>query len=136
MLLGALGCVDYFQSKMRVGFREMHFFNLAMLVKQLWNIMQKPTSTIYMILKAKYFQRQHILKASVGHNPSYLWRSLLAARELVCNGMAWRIGNGKSVSIRDDKWIGVEPTCKTISNLPDDLKEAMVDSLIDANSKK
>lgn len=39
--------------------------------------------------------------------PSYLWRSLLACKDLLKEGMAWRIGNGKKVNIWTDCWIGV-----------------------------
>lgn len=88
-----------------IGFRELHyiFSILRCLLNNfgiLWNT--------YRLLKAKYFPRTEILSAGPGYRPSYLWRSLLSAKELIKEGMAWRIGNGKRMSI----WIGVsEPRC-------------------------
>lgn len=85
-----------------IGFRELHLFNIAMLAKQFWNLMLQPKSLAYRILQAKYFPRSDFLNARLGYNLSYLWRSLLASNNLVHEGMGWRIGDGKSVSIAHD----------------------------------
>lgn len=63
-----------------IGLRELHSLNLALLAKQLWGLLEKPTSVIFNILKAKYFRHGEIMRAEVGYKPSYLWRSLMAAR--------------------------------------------------------
>lgn len=78
-----------------IGFRELHLFNLAMLAKQFWGLLQHPESTTYRILKAKYFPRNDMIDAQIGFKPSFLWRSLFASKQLVQAGMAWRIGDGK-----------------------------------------
>lgn len=89
-------------------FLKLHFFSLAMLAKQLWNLMKQPSSLAYRILKAKYFPRTDMLQAGLGHNPSYLWRSILAAKGVVEEGIGWRIGNGRLVNILADRWVGTE----------------------------
>lgn len=63
-----------------LGFRELHMFNLAMLAKQLWILLQNTGSLTHRILKAKYFPRKDIMEAGLGYKPSYLWRSLSAAK--------------------------------------------------------
>ncbi|CAL1374304.1 unnamed protein product [Linum trigynum] len=88
-----------------MGFRDMKGFNLALLAKQLWNLYQRPESLIARILRAKYHKRSSILEANVGHNPSFVWRSLFTAQEFLHRGLRWRIGNGDSVRIWGDKWI-------------------------------
>lgn len=70
-----------------------------MLAKQLWGLSERQNSLVYKVLKAKYFRRGDILEAGIGYKPSYLWRSLMVAKELVLEGVSWRIGNGKKVSI-------------------------------------
>lgn len=37
------------------------------------------------------------MQAKLGRKPSYLWRSLLAERDLLSKGLIWRIGNGRKV---------------------------------------
>ncbi|XP_073153947.1 uncharacterized protein [Henckelia pumila] len=44
-------------------------------------------------------------EAKLGHNPSYIWRSLMWSRELLKKGLMWRVGDGKSIKIFEDKWI-------------------------------
>lgn len=52
------------KAKGGVGFRELYFFNLAMLGKQLWNLMKQFRA--YRILKAKYFPQTNMLQPTKG----------------------------------------------------------------------
>ncbi|MBA0636042.1 hypothetical protein Godav_028932 [Gossypium davidsonii] len=45
------------------------------------------------------------MSAGLGAYPSYTWRSILGARYLLEEGMGWRIGNGDSVNIWNDRWL-------------------------------
>ena len=60
-------------------------------------------SLVYRVLKAKYFPTSDFVHASIGHNPSYTWRSLISAQSLVIEGMRWRVGNGANIKIWQDK---------------------------------
>lgn len=62
-----------------MGFRELHLFNLATLAKQLWGIIQTRLHAAR-ILKAKYLPRGEVMTASIGYQPSYLWRSVLSSK--------------------------------------------------------
>ena len=72
-----------------MGFCDLHAFNLALLAKQAWKLVQKKDSLFYRIYKARYFLTIEFLEAEMGHNPSYVWRSLLSAREIVLAGSRW-----------------------------------------------
>ncbi|KAL0286137.1 UNVERIFIED_CONTAM: putative mitochondrial protein [Sesamum calycinum] len=76
-----------------LGFRNLEAFNLALLAKQLWRILSRPDCLVSRILKAKYFPHNHIFEAQVGNRPSYTWRSIIAARELLKSGWSgmWRL---------------------------------------------
>lgn len=76
-------------------------------------------------------ERRDWLKADLGYKPSYLWRSLLAARPLIEEGHAWRIGDGRSVSIWNDRWIGIEKYGKTSSIEKEGWSDAKVAEVIE-----
>jgi hypothetical protein len=85
------------KTKGGMGFRDFHCFNKALLAKQLWRLWQTPNSLIAGIMKAKYFPNCQVLEASLGNKPSFAWRSMFSSKELILEGMVWRIGNGEKV---------------------------------------
>jgi hypothetical protein len=88
-----------------LGFRDIHAFNIAMLSRQVWRLMENPDSLCAKLLKAKYYPNTDVLQALPQENMSYTWRSILHGVELVKEGIIWRIGNGESVNIWTDPWI-------------------------------
>ncbi|PNX56063.1 ribonuclease H [Trifolium pratense] len=61
-----------------MGFRHIRGFNLAMLGKQ---------------------------GAPMGHNPSYVCRSIWSSRILLKEGYRWRIGDGADIPIWNTPWL-------------------------------
>ncbi|OMO90013.1 reverse transcriptase [Corchorus capsularis] len=55
---------------------------------------------------ARYFRNSSFMQAQLGSNPSFVWRSLMAGREVIRVGSQWRIGNGLDVDVWRDRWIG------------------------------
>ena len=88
-----------------LGFRNMHDFNIAMLSKQGWRLLQSPDSLCARILKARYFPHCTMLEAEPREGISYSWRSILHGLELVKQGYIWRIGDGSRINIHHDNWI-------------------------------
>ncbi|KAL5768624.1 hypothetical protein ACOSQ2_015407 [Xanthoceras sorbifolium] len=41
----------------------------------------------------------------LGWRPSFIWRSLLWGREILGEGIRWKVGNGENISIYDDCWL-------------------------------
>ena len=83
----------------RLDFRDLHAFNLSLLTKLAWKLVQKTDSLFYRIYKARYFPNSMFLDAEMGHNPSYVWHSLLSAREVLLAGSKWQVGNGDTIKI-------------------------------------
>ena len=86
-----------------MGFKQLKQFNLALLAKQGWRLQMKHDSLVYRVLKAKYFPKCDFINAALGNNPSFTWRSILVAQNLVRFGMRWEIGNGEQVHVWGDK---------------------------------
>ena len=64
-------------------FRDIHAFNLAMLAKQAWRLIQGTHSLFFRVYKANYFPNCPFMEAELGNNPSFMWRSLLETRNLI-----------------------------------------------------
>lgn len=88
-----------------IGFRDMSKFNISLLVKQGWQLMETPRSLIVRILRAKYYCDSNFLEYSLGSSPSLIWRSIWFAKTLLKSGLGWGIGNGANVSIWADYWL-------------------------------
>ena len=88
-----------------MGFKDLSAFTLSMLGKQGWKFIIEPDSLVARIFKARYFPTGSFLTAAVGHNPSYVWRSIMSARFLVRGGARWSIGSGANISILNEHWL-------------------------------
>ena len=117
-----------------MGFRNIRCFNLALLAKQGWRILQNPSSLCARVLKAKYFPRYDFLDSGVGYRPSFFWRSVQEAKLIIAKGMSWRVGNGVDIRVWKDNWLLDSPSSKPLVQkiLPED---ARVNSLIDDELK-
>ncbi|XP_031101993.1 uncharacterized protein LOC116005900 [Ipomoea triloba] len=62
-----------------MGFCSISKFNVSLLGKQAWRILNHPNSLVSKVFKAKYFKHNSFLEAKLGSNPSYVWRSILEA---------------------------------------------------------
>jgi len=66
-----------------IGFKGLKAFNMAMVVKKVSKLVSSPESLITRLLKAKYFPRSDYFGASIGHNPSYVCRSIWSAKDVI-----------------------------------------------------
>ena len=75
-----------------MGFRDIHALNLALLAKQTWWLIHQNHSLFFRVYKAQYFPNCSFMEAELGNNPSYVWRSLLAARDILKErALSWGI---------------------------------------------
>jgi hypothetical protein len=98
-----------------MGFRDFHSFNLAMLAKQSWRLINDPQSLYARVLGAKYYPQGDILKAGPKAGSSFTWQSILAGLTTFKDGYIWRVGDGESIKIWDDPWIPSSPDRRIIS---------------------
>jgi hypothetical protein len=87
------------------------------------------------ILKAKYFPRSSFLEVFIGNHPSYAWRSILSARELLHKGILWRVGDGTKIQIWRDRWLPTPTTYKIQSAPIPQMEDSRVAMLINRDTK-
>ncbi|XP_071939906.1 uncharacterized protein [Coffea arabica] len=100
-----------------LGFKDFEAFNQALLGKKVWRLLTKPNPLVSKVLKAKYSPKDSILQCSSTKNASWIWQGLMGTKSLVNEGLIRRIGNGRSTSIWEHKWIpdtatGRPTTCR------------------------
>jgi len=116
-----------------LGFRKLLLFNLAMLCKQAWRIIQQPSSVLARLFKARYFPSTDFFHADIERDPSTVWNSILASIYLLQEGMIWHVGNGSSIHVWQDPWHHI-PHAPRIHTLPPARAEDIrVDKLIQHN---
>lgn len=60
-----------------LGFRDLEMFNLALLARQAWRVLNNPNTLSSLILKAAYFPETGIPEAKLGAHPSQIWRAII-----------------------------------------------------------
>ena len=113
-----------------MAFKEIEKFNDALLAKQVWRLINIPNSLCQCVFKARFFPDCSILEARESIVGSYAWKSLLSARDVIRQGMIWRVGNGESVRIKGDRWLPNQACCSVILPLPQLADDTRVSFLI------
>ncbi|KAL9680564.1 hypothetical protein QQ045_018445 [Rhodiola kirilowii] len=72
-----------------LGFRRLELMNIALLAKQGWRFITSPQLLVSKIYKSKYFPNAEIFGASSGVRPSYAWRGIYEALEILKLGTEW-----------------------------------------------
>ncbi|XP_062145461.1 uncharacterized protein LOC133852722 [Alnus glutinosa] len=114
-----------------LGYCDFISFNIAMLAKQAWRLTIFSESLVAKILREKYYPGKDFINSSVGSRPSYDWRSICFAKSLLNDGLIWRIGDGKKIKVKGDKWIPTTHSHKIQVPLPGISPEARVCDFID-----
>ncbi|XP_019164365.1 PREDICTED: uncharacterized protein LOC109160532 [Ipomoea nil] len=117
-----------------LGFKDLRAFNVALLGKQAWRLLTNTDSLVSKVYKARYYPNQPFTDAILGNNPSHCWRSIMAAKGLICSGVRRRIGNGFSTSVWGHPWLQDEDDPMIQTEMPPQLSNARVINLIDQDT--
>ena len=114
-----------------MGFRDIELFNLTLLARQAWRLLQDPDSLSPRVLKARYYPHCNILEASLGNHPSQVWRSIMEGKEILALGIIKRVGTGEDTGIWSENWIPRDyklwPLCALGADPPQQVSE-LIDS--------
>lgn len=113
-----------------LGFRDIELFNLAMLAKQAWRLLQDENSLIAKILKAVYYPNTDFLEAGLGSTLSQVWREIVEGRYTLKLGLIRRIGTGETTKVWEDNWLptdyNLRPILERSATPPDVVSELIV----------
>ena len=113
-----------------LGFRDIELFNLALLARQAWRILQEPATLSARVLKAVYFPNADFLDAEHGPSPSRVWRAIIDGKGVLQLGLIKRIRTGEDTDVWRTNWLPrdglMRPICCLSSTPP-----AVVNELID-----
>ena len=88
-----------------LGFRDIELFNLSLLARQAWRLVEGPATLSARILKVVYFPSNSLLNSELGTHPSQIWRAIIDGRNAVAQGIIKRIGTGENTNIWTENWL-------------------------------
>jgi hypothetical protein len=73
-------------------------FNIALLARQAWRLLQEPTSLSARVPKAAYYPDGDFLTANLGSSPSRVWRVIMDGKNVLEQGIIKGVGTGESIN--------------------------------------
>uniref|UniRef100_A0A803PA49 Uncharacterized protein n=1 Tax=Cannabis sativa TaxID=3483 RepID=A0A803PA49_CANSA len=86
-------------------FKDLRQYNLALLSKKAWRLLVNDSTLVSRVFKARYFPNGSLLTATLGNSPSYVWRSIFEAKDLITASARKSIASGIQTSIIEDHWL-------------------------------
>lgn len=118
-----------------LGFKSLRSFNVAMLAKQGWRLANNVNPLVTQLMRARYYPQTDFLDAKIGNNPSYVWRSIMEAQEIVKLGCRRRIGDGMSTRVWEVPWLPCPSNGFLTTPMPDQLTNTLVNNLMEENGR-
>ncbi|CAA0836867.1 Unknown protein [Striga hermonthica] len=88
-----------------LGFQDIKLFNRALILKQLWRLIEYPDLLMCRVLKDKYFPHCSFFDCSLTNGASWLWRSWFSLLPTLRNKVNITIQNGEKTKINDCNWV-------------------------------
>uniref|UniRef100_A0A0D3DZ98 RNase H type-1 domain-containing protein n=1 Tax=Brassica oleracea var. oleracea TaxID=109376 RepID=A0A0D3DZ98_BRAOL len=89
------------------GPRDFQNFNISLLAKTSWRLLQNPNGLLGRVLFGKYCPDTNFLLASSSSAMPHGWRSILLGRDLRLKNLGWIVGDGSSINIWNDPWLSL-----------------------------
>ena len=113
-----------------IGFKDLALYNDVFLAKQAWRLLQNRNSLLYRVFKPKFFPHGTILEAPQSQIGSYAWRNILKGRDVLIEGLRWRVGDGACIKFWTDPWLPSEFLPFVSSQVATGLENQCVSALI------
>ncbi|KAA3483070.1 reverse transcriptase [Gossypium australe] len=87
-----------------IGLRNMILFNIALIGRQVWRLINNKKSLCFKVLSSKYFPDGNIFNSKKVNRASFTWSSIATAVDFLKNGFSWQVGKGEIINIKKDNW--------------------------------
>ncbi|KAL0302794.1 UNVERIFIED_CONTAM: hypothetical protein Sangu_3077400 [Sesamum angustifolium] len=94
-----------------LGIRSLIVMNQALMLKQLWRILQNDGSSIWVDWIHHYRLRNSSLWTFNGATGSWSWKKMIKLRPLLRNCISYKVGTGSVFSLWQDIWHDSGPLC-------------------------
>ncbi|KAL0289058.1 UNVERIFIED_CONTAM: hypothetical protein Scaly_2713200 [Sesamum calycinum] len=101
-----------------LGIRSLMIMNQALMLKQLWRLIQNDGTSIWVEWIQRHRLRQSTIWTFNGATGSWGWKKLLKLRPLLQRGVIYKVGDGSSFSLWQDVWHERGPLCLTFPRGP------------------
>lgn len=88
-----------------LGIKGLSDWNVAATIKTIWNILSNHDSIWVTWVHAHLLKGKPFWEVSIPNNPSWIWRKMLQAREVVRGSFSVTIGNGRNTFLWYDYWL-------------------------------
>lgn len=76
-----------------------------MLTKQDWRLLNNTSALATQVFNKNYYERGTFTEAKLRASPSLIWRSIWRPKNLLIEGLRWRVCNEKSINIWNNRWL-------------------------------
>jgi hypothetical protein len=80
-------------------------FNQVLLARQDWRMIASPNSLCSTVLCVRYLKDGDFMFASCPIRASFTWRSIFHGRDLLKEGLIWKVGDGSRTNVYYHNWI-------------------------------
>ena len=119
-----------------LGFKELYKFNIAMLAKQGWRLINNENPLVTKLIQAHYYPNGDFLNSTLGSNPNFMWRSIFATQNLLKQRCRKRIGDGESTRIWKVPWLPDTINGYLSTKMSNELEEVNVSGLMEMEGCK
>ncbi|CAL1396661.1 unnamed protein product [Linum trigynum] len=88
-----------------LGFQNFHLFNLSLLAKQCWRLLNEPEALWVRVLRGLYFPNGVFSSSRKGSSSSWIWESFCYAKQALDIGAIRVIGSGENTWFHKDPWV-------------------------------
>ena len=92
-----------------LGLRTTRLNNEALLAKLAWKILRKEETIWQSLVEAKYLKNGSLLHHQAKPGDSATWKGITRCVDILKPFLRWRIGNGTSILLWHDNWLGNGP---------------------------
>lgn len=87
-----------------MGFKDMRLFNITLIGRQLWRLIDNRDTLCYKFLALKYFEEGDPLHPKYVDKPSYAWSSMVFAAKQLASRFGWQVDDGNTIDISIHNW--------------------------------